>query len=214
MYVVIILLTIALIVCGFTAWFYAKQARGRRIDIVKLKNINEELEEFKTVTSAKLEILDNLIHDKNAELAAANRLVEQTTILVAARDEVIVSMQTKIDDLNAQLNSNHLLQIDVESAQKMKQLIAELDETYRQKNQNYIELEENYVARVNALNEVNGLIEQGQGMLLTGQCEAARQSEELERLKAELLSVAKELDEMRQFHHDVLVREHTSEVKG
>ena len=214
MYVVIILLAIALIACGFTAWFYAKQVKCRRIDIVKLKNINEELEEFKTVTSAKLEIIDNLIHDKNVELAAANRLVEQTTTLVAAKDEVIVSMQTKIDDLNAKLNSNHLLQIDAESAQKMKQLIAELDESYRQKNQNYVELEENYVARVNALNEVNGLIEQAQSMLLTGQCEAARQGEELERLKAELLSVAKELDEMRQFHHDVVVREHASDVSG
>ena len=174
MYVVIILLAIALIVCGFTAWFYAKQAKCRRIDIVKLQNINEELEEFKTFTSAKLEILDNLIHDKNAELAAANRLVEQTTSLVAAKDEVIVSMQTKIDDLNAKLNSNHLLQIDAESAQKMKQLIAELDESYRQKNQNYVELEKNYVAQVNALNEINEAIKQGQDMLLAGQCEAAR----------------------------------------
>lgn len=214
MYVVIILLTIALIACGFTAWFYAKQVKCNRIDIVKLQNINEELEEFKTITSTKLEVIDNLIQDKNAELAAANRLIEQTTNLVAAKDEVIVSMQTKIDDLNAKLNSNHLLQIDAESAQKMKQLIAELDESYRQKNQNYVELEENYVARVNALNEVNGLIEQAQSMLLAGQCEAARQGEELERLKAELLSVAKELDEMRQFHHDVLVREHASDVKG
>lgn len=214
MYIVIVLLIIALIACAITAWFYAKQTKCHRMDIVKLKDINGELEEFKTATSAKLDIIDNLINDKNAELAAANRLVEQTTTLVAAKDEVIVSMQTKIDDLNAKLNSTHLLQADVESAQKMKQLIAELDESYRQKNQNYVELEENYVARVNALNEVNGLIEQAQSMLLTGQCEAARQSEELEHLKAELLTVAKELDEMRQFHHDVLVREHASEVKG
>lgn len=207
MYVAIILLTIALIVCGFTAWFYAKQAKCRRMDIVRLKNINEELEGFKTITSTKLEIVDNLIQDKNAELAAANRLVEQTTSLVAARDEVIVSMQTKIDDLNAKLNSNHLLQIDAESARKMKQLIAELDANYRQKNQNYVELEKSYVTQVNALNELNESIQQAQLMLLAGQREAAEQNEELERLKDEL-------DSMRQFHHDVVVREHASEVKG
>ena len=207
MYVAIILLTIALIACGFTAWFYAKQAKCRRMDIVKLKNINEELEGFKTITSTKLEIVDNLIQDKNAELAAANRLVEQTTSLVAAKDEVIVSMQTKIDDLNAKLNSNHLLQIDAESARKMKQLIAELDANYHQKNQNYIELERSYVTQVNALNELNESIQQAQMMLLAGQREAAEQNEELERLKDEL-------DSMRQFHHDVVVREHASEVKG
>lgn len=174
MYIAIILLTIALIACGFTAWFYAKQARCHRMDVIKLKNINEELEDFKAVTDTKLEILDSLIQDKNAELNAANRLVEQTTSLVAAKDKVIVSMQTKIDDLNAKLNSSHLLQIDAESAQKMKQLIAELDANYRQKNQNYVELEKNYVTQVNALNEINEAIKQGQDMLLAGQCEAAR----------------------------------------
>ena len=125
MYIVIVLLIIALIACAITAWFYAKQTKCHRMDVIRLKDINGELEEFKATTSVKLEIIDNLIHDKNAELAAANRLVEQTTTLVAAKDEVIVSMQSKIDDLTTQLNSTHLLRADVESAQKMKQLIAE-----------------------------------------------------------------------------------------
>ena len=87
MYIVIILLSIALIACGVTAWFYAKQTKCHRMDIDRLKNINKELEEFRTSTSAKLEIVGNLINDKNAELGAANRLIEQTTSLVAAKED-------------------------------------------------------------------------------------------------------------------------------
>ena len=214
MYIVIILLSIALIACGITAWFYAKQAKCNRMDIDKLKDINKELEEFKTSTSTKLEIVGNLINDKNAELGAANRLIEQTTSLVAAKDEVIVSMQTKIDELRAQLNQLHLSDTKNESIEKMESVIKELDENYRIKNANYMELETAYSTKVEDLQVLNDQMEQVKGCILTGQNEAASLETTKDTLIKEIEGLRDTLDDLKRLHNEVLVRERASEAKG
>lgn len=214
MYIVIILLMIALIACGFTAWFYAKQARCHRMDVVRLKNINEELEEFKAITNTKLEILDNLIQDKNVELNAANRLVEQTTSLVAAKENENVSLRNKIDELREQINQLHLSEAKNESIEKMEGVIAELDENYRIKNANYMELETAYSIKVEDLQVLNDQIEQVKVCILTGQNEAALLETTKDTLIKEINDLKDVLDDLRRLHHDVVVREHASEVKG
>ena len=184
------------------------------MDIDRLKDINRELEEFRTSTSAKLEIVGNLINDKNAELGAANRLIEQTTSLVAAKEDENVSLRNKIDELREQLNSNHLLQADVESAQKMKQLIAELDENYRIKNANYMELETAYSTKVEDLQVLNDQIEQVKGCILTGQNEAALLETTKDNLMKEINDLKDVLDDLKRLHNEAVVRERASEVKG
>lgn len=214
MYIVIILLSIALIACGITAWFYAKQTKCHRMDIDRLKDINKELEEFRTSTSAKLEIVGNLINDKNAELGAANRLIEQTTSLVAAKEDENVSLRNKIDELREQLNQLHLSESKNESIEKMESVIKELDENYRIKNANYMELETAYSTKVEDLQALNDQIEQVKGCILTGQNEAAWLETTKDSLRKEISDLRDVLDDLKRLHNEVVVRERASEAKG
>lgn len=184
------------------------------MDIDRLKDINRELEEFRTSTSAKLEIVGNLINDKNAELGAANRLIEQTTSLVAAKENENVSLRNKIDNLTEQLNQLHLSEVKNESIEKMEDLIKELDENYRIKNANYMELETAYSTKVEDLQVLNDQIEQVKGCILTGQNEAALLETTKDSLRKEISDLRDVLDDLKRLHNEVVVRERASEAKG
>lgn len=121
----------------------------------------------------KINELEKLLNTKNAEVVAANRYVEQVNVAALNKDKLVAELTSKVDELRQELNNVHLAENYDESVEKMKLLVAELDENYRVKNKNYAELEENYVQKVNELEQINVQIEQVKSCILTGQNEAA-----------------------------------------
>jgi chromosome segregation ATPase len=162
----------------------------------------------------KINELEKLLSTKNAEVVAANRYVEQVNVAALNKDKLVAELTSKVDELRQELNNVHLAENYDESVEKMKLLVAELDENYRVKNKNYAELEENYVQKVNELEQINVQIEQVKSCILAGQNEAAWLECERERLREAVEDLNSELEALKNFHHEAVLRENSNGSEG
>ena len=187
-------------------WTYSKLQSTRDQNDLFMQDMERRMK--------KIDELEKLLNTKNAELVAANKYAEQVNVAAWNKDKLVAELTNKVDELRQQLNETHLEENYDESIEKMKMLVAELDENYRVKNKNYAELEENYVHKVSELEQINVQIEQVKSCLLTGQNEAALLESEKERLMGLINDLNTEIETLKTFHHEAVLRENSSVSEG
>ena len=192
-------IVLSIVLALVIVWIYSKLQSTRDQNDLFMQDMERRMK--------KINELEKLLNTKNAEVVAANRYVEQVNVAALNKDRLVAELTSKVDELRQELNNFHLAENYDESVEKMKMLVAELDENYRVKNKNYAELEENYVQKVNELEQINVQIEQVKSCLLTGQNEAAWLECEKERLMGVIDDLSSEIETLKAFHHEAVLRE-------
>lgn len=199
-------IVLSIILALVIVWIYSKLQSTRDQNDLFMQDMERRMK--------KINELEQLLNTKNAEVVAANRYVEQVNVAALNKDKLVAELTSKVDELRQELNNLHLAENYDESVEKMKMLVAELDENYRVKNKNYAELEENYVQKVNELEQINVQIEQVKSCLLTGQNEAALLECEKEKLIGVIDDLNSEIETLKIFHHEAILRESGSGSEG
>ena len=195
----------------------------------EVNNVKELLQQTRTQNDLIMQENENrmnrineltiMLEDKNAELGIANKHVEQANVAAWNKDKLVAELTGKVDNLRQQLNEMHLAENYDESAEKMKNLVAELDQQYYEKNKNLAILEEKIREKTEGLEFINLKYQNTQNSILCTQSEAAILVAKNEQLEKDIQinwnqfnQLTSELEAMKKSY--VLVLSETMREKG